>query len=845
MDALLADVRQALRLLRNAPGFSLACITTLALGVGANTAIFSTVDAVLLRPLPYSEPDRLVMVWEDAATIGFPHNTPAPGNYRDWAQLNRSFSGMAATRGASASLTGDGVPEQVIGHGATANFFQVLGVKPMLGRTFTDEEDRARAQVVVLSYGLWQRRYGGDPAIVGRTLLMDGARYDVVGVLPRDFVFRNREIDYWVPIALPPERMAVRDSHFLNVVARLAPDVGLDAARDDMRRVDEILQRQYPDSNRAVRSVLVPIRDELVGNTRVELLVLMAAAAAVLLIACANLASLLLSRAVGRRGELAVRSALGATRAQLVRHMLVEAAVVSLAGGALGVLLAPAGVGVMAQLTPRGFPPQPSSVLDLRLLGFAVGLSVLAGGVFSVAPALQATRTSLIDAMQHGSRSTIGGGGGATRDALVVLQVAAALVLLAGAGLMLRTLANLRALDLGFRSDRLLTLRTTLPRARYADPVKRLAYYDQVVSGVRALPGVEAAAFSSNLPFMTAGNTIWFGIDGRPQRSDEPRDALYRIGTATYLGTLGVRLIEGRALDDRDVAGGPPSVVINETLARTYFPGESALGHRLRFGNLDSPPFTVVGVVADVRERGYVLSPKPGVYLSFAQTPATWALPEDLLVRTTGRPEDLADAVRRTIASVDTDQPVAAVRTMDDILDLDVADRHQQMVLLAAFAALALLLAALGLYGVLAYAVGRRSREFGLRIALGASRASVMRMVVRRGLTLTSAGLAIGIGLAWASTRALQNLLYGVSAADPRTFGGVIVLLAAIAVAACWLPARRAARLDPIAALREARSDRRAAGRMSPDGRRRHKTARPHKAKETEDKRQRRAGHVE
>jgi putative ABC transport system permease protein len=803
MESLIADVRHGLRILRKSPGFTVVVVATIALGIGANTAIFSTVDAVLLRALPYADPDRVVMVWEDASAIGFPRNTPAPANYADWARLNRSFSGVAATRGASASLTGDGVPEQLIGRAVTPNFFPVLGVRPALGRTFTEEEDRARAQVVVISYGLWQRRYGGDPAIVGRGIAMNGTRYDVIGVMPRWFVFRNRDVDYWVPIAFTPQQAAARTSHYLNVVARLAPGVAIDAARDDMRRVDETLQRLYPDANRSLQSVVVPMRDDIVGNTRTELLVLMAAAAAVLLIACANLASLLLSRAVGRRGELAVRSALGATRGRLVRQMIVEATVISAAGGLLGVLLAPAGVGVMAQLTPRGFPPQPSSVLDLRLLAFAAALSAATGVAFSLIPALQAARASLRDALQQGGRAAAGGRGRLTRDGLVVLQVAAALVLLAGAGLMLRTLANLRALDLGFNSDRLLTLRTTLPQTRYADPSTRLAFYDRVIAGVRALPGVEAAAFASNLPFMTAGNTSWLGIDGRPQRPDELRDALLRVGTPSYLATLGVRAVDGRILDERDVAGAPRSVVVNETLARTFFPGRSSLGERLRFGQVDGPLFTIVGVVADVRERGYQLAAKPGVYLSFAQTPDTWALPENLVVRAARRPEDLADAVRRVIAGVDPDQPVAAVRTMDDILDLDVADRQQQMVLLGAFAGLALLLASIGLYGVLSYAVTQRSREFGLRIALGASAASVMRMVVARGLLLTAAGLTIGLALAWAAMRALQNLLYGVSAADPRTFGAVIALLTAIAAVACCLPAWRASHVDPMIALRE------------------------------------------
>jgi len=803
MDALLADLRHGCRLLRRSPGFTLIAVATLALGIGANTAIFSTVDAVLIRALPFADPGRLVIVWEDASAIGFPRNTPAPGNYRDWARLNRSFAGMAATRGATASLTGDGAPEQVIGRAVTPSFFSVLGVAPIHGRAFTEAEDAARAQVVVIGYGLWQRRFGGDPGIVGRTLLMNGSRYDIVGVMPRGFVFVNRNVDYWIPTSFAPDVAVNKNSHYLNVVARLAPGVSLAAARDDMRRVDETMQRLYPEDNRGLRSTIVPIGEELVGDTRVELLVLMAAAVAVLLIACANLASLMLSRAAGRRGELAVRAALGATRGRLVRQMLVEAAIVSLAGGLLGVAVAPAGVGLIAQLTPRGLVEPPASTLDLRLLAFAAVLSIATGVAFSLLPALQTSRASLHDSLQQAARSTAGGRSRLTRDALVVLQVAAALVLLVGAGLMLQTLANLRALDLGFRADHLLTMRTTLPRPRYADPVKRLAFYERVIAEVRALPGVEAAAYASYLPFTTSGNTTWIGIDGRPQQPGETRDALYRVATTDYLRTLGVRAIEGRLLDDRDRAGAPLAVVVNETFARTYWPNGSPMGARLRFGEPDGPLFAVVGVVKDVRERGYQPMMKPGVYLSFAQTPTTWAVPESLVARTRGRPEDLAAAARQIVQRVDPDQPVSALRTMDEIVDLDVADRRLQMMLLGVFASLALLLASIGLYGVLSYAVSQRSREFGLRMALGATAESVTRMVVGRGLSLTAAGVAIGVALAWALTRTMQNLLFGVGAGDPLTFAAVAAMLVAIAFAACYVPARRAARVDPIEALRE------------------------------------------
>src|SRR5262245_37351498 len=803
MDAFLADVRYGFRLLRKSPGFSAVAVLTLALGIGANTAIFSVIDALLIRPLPYANPDRIVMVWEDVWEAGFHRNTPAPGNYNDWLRLNRSFTGIAAARGSTVNVTGDGAPEQIIGRGVTPNFFSVLGVAPVAGRTFTDDENRASAKVVVISYGLWQRRYGGDRTIVGKQLLLNGVAYQVIGVMPRSFVFRNRDVDYWLPISLPPNQINTYTSHFLNVVGRLAPGVTVAAARDDMNRVAEAIRREHPDTNKAIGVTIVPMREDLVGDTRTELLVLMAAAAAVLLIACANLASLLMSRAVGRRGEMAVRAAIGATRWRLVRQMLIEATVFSIVGGALGLALAPLGVTVIAELAPRGFVTQATSLVNLRLLLFTAGISLATGFVFSLIPAIQAARTSLRDAMQQGARGAIGGRGRVARDAMVVAQLAAALVLLVGAGLMLRTLANLHAIDLGFRPDHLLTLRTTLPQAKYSDRTKRLAFYDRVIADVRALPGVVEAGYGETLPFMSAGNTSWFGIEGRPvpPPSDRP-DGLFRPGTGTYLKALGVTTIEGRLLDDRDGPGAPLTVVVNETLARQFFPGQSAVGQRMWFNGLPPavPSYTIVGVIKDVRENGFRAAPRPGYYFTAAQSTAA---PDYLVVRTQGRPEDLAEAVRRIIARVDPDQPVSAVRTMDDIVDADVADRQQHMVLLASFATLALLLASIGIYGVVSFAVAQQSRELGLRLALGASSQSVMRMVLGRGLRLMAAGIAVGIAIAWASTRALQSLLFGVGSTDLRTFAAVIVCLAATAFAACYLPARRAAHLNPIVVLRD------------------------------------------
>jgi putative ABC transport system permease protein len=801
MDAIASDIWQALRLVRKAPGFTAVAIGTLALGIGANTAVFSAVDALLLRALPYADPDGVVMVWEDDPVAGYRRNTPAPGNYTDWARMQRSFAGIAATRGNTVNLTGDGAPEQLIGRLVTPNFFPVLGVQPIIGRNFTEEENATSAPVVLISYGLWQRRFGGDPAITGRTILLNDARREVIGVLPREFVFRNPLVDYWAPISFPPAMAADHGSHFLNVVARLAPGVSVDAADADMKRIAAELGEQFPRSNSRVSAVVVPVKEDLLGNARVELLVLMAASAAVLLIACANLASLLLSRAIGRRGELAIRAALGATRGWLVRQMLVEGLVLSVAGGALGLVIAPAGVGLLAQMAPRGFPAATSSIVDPRVLAFTLAVATMTGVLFSLVPALQAARASLGDTLQQQSRGAGGGRSGFTRDALVVAQVAIALVLLVGAGLMLRTLANLRALEIGFQSDHLLTLRTTLPASRYDTPAKRVDFFDRVLPQVEALPNVRHAGYGSTLPFAETGNSTWFQIEGLSLPPNDPGDVLFRGCSNDYLQTLGVRVVEGRLFDDRDGRDGMPTVIVNETFARTYWPGASALGHRVRF-QPNGRYLTIVGVVRDLRERGYTLSLKSGVYLPLGEAVRTWAQPETLVVRAAGNPVALAETIRRIVDGVDPNQPVSAVRTMDEIIDAGVADRRQQMTLLTSFSTLALLLASIGLYGVLSYAVSQRSRELGLRMALGATPLSVVRLIISRGVALTGAGLCIGVAMAWAGTRAMNNLLYGIRATDAATFAAVAGLLTLVSMAACGLPALRASRVDPIIVLR-------------------------------------------
>jgi len=797
---LYADVRYAFRLLARTPVFTVAAIATLALGIGANTTIFALVQSVLIQPLPYTNPDELVMVWEDGSRFGFPRNTPAPGNYNDWRVRNRSFVDMAATRGGTnASLTVDGPPEQVLGRSVTVNFFSVLGVTPALGRAF-DARDDQNDRIVVISDALWRRRYGADPGIVGRTIVMNDARREVVGVAPQSFVFRNRDIDYWVPIRLPPQFANTRNSHFLEVVARLKPGVAVETADREMKGIAAQLTSEYPDSNRDVGAVALSVREDILGDTRVELLVLMIAAASIVLIACANLASLLLSRAWARRGEYAVRLSLGATRTRLVRQIVTEALCLSVIGGALGLAIPWLTGRLIERLVPVGLHT-PTAVLDWRLLAFAASLSIVTGLLFSLGPALQSSRASTAEALQQNARGAVGTGTtGLFRDGLVVLQVAATVVLLVAAGLMLRTLANLRAIELGFTPERLLTMQVSLPQPKYADETKRNAFFDRVVAGVRAQPGVERAAFGSTLPFQSAGNTQSFTIEGRPEVPGEVRDSLYRVGTSDYLETLGAVVAEGRLIDERDAAGAPRAVVVNQTMARQFLPNQSALGHRIRF-DPEGPSFTIVGVVRNVLERGYEQEDKPAVYVSSAQVGAS---PANLVVRVADDdPLVQAAAVQQVIRSVDPDQPVRLIRSMSDVVSLTVVDRQQHTTLLVAFGALAMLIASIGLYGLLAQSVSTRSREIGLRIALGATAKSVVTMVMSRGIVLTTIGVVVGVFVAWMLTRAMQTLLFGVNAGDPLTFAIVLGLLATVAVIACAIPAIRAARVDPMLVLRD------------------------------------------
>lgn len=803
MQTFLTDLKYGLRLLARSPGFALTAILALALGIGANTAIFSAVDAVLLRPLPYREADRIVMVWEDGTKFGYPRNTPAPANYLDWARQNTVFQSMAATRSRSFNLIGDGNPEQLLARSATTAFFGVMGAQPVLGRSWTAEEDEKNIRVAVISYGLWQRRFGGERSVVGQSVNLSGEKFTVIGVMPRGFAFPDRQVDLWLPASFPPSDLAKRGSHFLNVIARLKPGISAERAQTEMTGIATRLEREYPNTNTGVGAIVVPLKDQIVGDTRIALLILLAAAGCVLCIACSNVANLLLSRATARQREIAVRMAIGAGRNRLIRQLITESLLISLLGGALGLAIAYGGLEILDALIPTGFAATKLS-LDLRVLLFTLGVSVLSGVAFGVFPALQSSRLSLHDALKQGGRSGVGGRSHVFRNGLVITEVALALVLLVSAGLMIQTLVRLQSVDLGFQPDHLMTFRTTLPLLKYKTDADLRGYYARVLERVRAMPGVKAAGFASNLPFTARGNSNGFQIEGQPEPPPgTPTDALYREVTAGYLETIGARLRAGRTIADSDRGNAPYVLVINQFFEKRWFPKGGALGNRISFGRSKDGIiwYTIAGIVEDMKERGVDMDMKPAVYVPVEQSQMPQA--SYLAVRTVNDPTSVVNAVRQAIWAVDREQPIAAVRTMEEIIDLDFASRKQQMLLLAGFAGLALVLASLGIYGVLSYAVTQRTREIGVRMALGASTSSVARMVVRFGLGLTVSGLLIGIALALAATRAMRAVLFGVQSTDAGTYAGVVAVLLTVAFFACYIPARRAASVDPMVALRD------------------------------------------
>jgi putative ABC transport system permease protein len=801
------DLRYGLRTLLKNPGFTIIAVIALALGIGANSAIFSVVNAILLRPLPFKNPEQLVMVWENAAHLGFPKNTPSPPNFLDWQTQNTVFTGMAAMSERSFNLTGIGEPERLDGRRVSANLFDLLGVPAQLGRTFIPDDDRAGTHVVLLSYSLWQRRFGSDPKVIGRAVTLNGESYTVIGVMPRSVhlpSYGNWSDEVWVPIAFTSEELTQRGNHFLNVVARIKPGISLKQAQAEMETIAARLAREYPRYNTRIGAFVTPLHEELVGDIKPALLILLGAVGFVLLIACANVANLLLARAAVREKEIALRLALGASRFRLTRQFLTESVLLALLGGGFGLLLALAGIRVLKAFIPATISQTQTISIDGKVLLFTALIALLTGIVFGLAPAVHVSHSNLNDSLKEGGRdSAASRKGNRVRGLLVIGEVAVSFILLIGAGLLINSFLHLRNLDPGFRTDHLLTMKVDLSELKYPDGQRRTVFFDDVLQRIRPLPGVESVAVAGNLPFTYNGDSMGIAVEGIPDPPpDQWPDVIYRAVGPGYFSTMGIPLIRGRDFTDQDKADSKDVVVIGEKTAQHYWPGQDPIGKRLKPGSTNSkaPWREVIGVVKDVRQNDFIAEPKMQMYFTYRQLKDLAA--NALIVRTSVEPMSLATSIRNAIWAVDKDQPVADIDTMDRIVLEAIARQRFSMLLLGIFAALALTLAAVGIYGVMSYSVAQRTHEIGIRMALGARRADVLTMTVGQGLKLVSAGMVLGLVAAFLLTRVLASLLFGISATDPVTFIGISLVLLAVAILASYVPALRAAKVDPMIALR-------------------------------------------
>jgi predicted permease len=805
LDDLRRDGRYAARALARTPAFTAAAVLTLAIGIGGTTAVVSLIDAVLVRPLPYRDPHRLVMVFEDNSGSGFPQDVVGPLTYGAWAAENDVFESIAAATDFGAVLTGHGEPTRIEARRVTRSFFGVLGAEPLLGRIFTEREDRpGGARVALLSHGLWQRAFGGDTSIVGRDIILNNERHVVIGVMPRGFQFLESYVGLWLPAAFTSEELTNR-ARYITVAGRMKP--GVDRARVHAnletisRRAAE--RRSRDDTWSFTRPVVVPVGDEIVGAARRPLVLLLAAVGAVLLITCANLASLLVARAASRRHEIALRGALGASRNRVIRQLLTESLLLAGMGLAAGSVLARWSFGFLEQLVPPGMTLFAQPELDGRALAAAAVIALGTGLLFGLVPALDVTRPALGDVLKANARTVPGSG---RRSGLVVFEVAMTLVLLVAAGLLLDTFYRLRYTDLGMRPEHVLTLRTPLfPQERYQDPVRRRAFYDRVLESVDRLPGVVAAGYTTSVPLEWKGGTSEFCIEGKPADPAVPQDANHRQVSASYLRAIGTPLRRGRHFDIRDTERSQPVVIVNEMMARRYWPGEDVIGRRMAIDRScdEQRWLTIVGVVADVRQMGLDAPPRPEMYILFQQIDTQpWFAPRDLVVRTSGPPEEMVRAVKEQIHAADPTLAISNVRTLDEVLDEDVAARRVGTTVLLAFAATALLLAFVGIYGVIAYFVAQHIPEMGVRIALGAQARDILQFLVVKGARLALAGVAIGTFAALATARLMASLLHGVSGAGLTICALAGAAMVVLAVAASYLPARRAVSVDPIVALR-------------------------------------------
>jgi len=803
METLLKDVRYGIRSLLKQPAFTAIAVITLALGIAGNTVIFSAVNSLLVKPLAFPELDRMVAIWEARLSQGVERNEVTMADYLDWRKQNQTFEQMGLYRWWSANLTGVEPPERIQGFLVSTNFLDVTGVKPFIGRAFSAEEDQpGKDAVVILNYGLWQRRFGGDANIVNKTVSLNGVKRTIIGVLPKEFNYPSG-MDVMAPLALTPELASNRDNHTYYVLGRLKQNVSLPLAQTDLSTIAARLEKDYPQANTGHGVVVYPIVEDTVRFYARALWVLMGAVGFVLLIACANVANLTLARSSTRQREIALRLALGASRSRIIRQLLTESVMVALIGGALGVLIAYWGIDAMRAANPgeaaKFAPGWEHLGINFPVLVFTLGVSVLSGALFGLAPAWQASKPDLNDALKEGGRTT--SSSHRLRNALVVCEVALALMLLVSAGLLLRSFLSLLNTDPGFNSTNLLTMKLVLPAAKYKDDQARAAFYSELLNRIRVLPGVESVAAVNYLPLGGSNSSDIFLIEGLPEPPPgQEFIGRYRVCTPDYFQTMGIPILKGRAFTEQDKVDAPRVVIVNETLAQRYWPNQDPINKRMRFtGPLEKNPWIqVVGVVKDVK-HALSLPMSSDYYLP--QNQDTWSSMV-LVAKTKTEPMSMAAPIRQQVWAIDKDEPVFDVRTMQQVRALSVALYSFSSVTLTIFAAVALILSAVGIYGVMAYVVTQRTHEIGIRMALGARSRDVLRLVVRHGMTLALIGVGVGLGGAWALTRFMSSLLVGVSPTDAVTLSAVSLCLISIALIACYLPARRATKVDPLVALR-------------------------------------------
>jgi putative ABC transport system permease protein len=798
---MLNDFRYALRQLIKAPSFTIVAILTLALGIGACTAIFSVVNTVLLRPLDYPDPDRLVIIRETQLPK-FPEFSVSPPNYIDWEKQAKSYEYLAATTSASLNLTGEGEPQRLIGLKATAHYFDVYGVKPILGRMLLPEEDAVgKNHVVVLSYGFWQRVFGGARDVAGRSVQLNGEPYQIVGVAPYGFGAASK-VDVWTAMAFTPSQTAndARGGHYISVIGRLKPGVTFEQAKAEMEVIAAQLAKQYPDPQKGWGIFMMPMQDYSVRDVKPVLYTLLGAVGCVLLIACANLANLLLARATARHREISIRAALGAGRGRLIRQLLIESVVLAMCGGIAGVILARWGLDALLALAPTNLPRISEIHLDPAVLIFSLALSILTGLLFGIAPAWLAARADVNEALKQGTRgSTEGGARGRLRSALVVIEVTFALVLLGGAGLLARSFMQLANVDPGFIPENATLMRLSLPQKKYGEDAQQIAFATALLERIKNLPGVQAVGITHSMP-LVGDYVLGFNIEGRPHidPADLPSTNYYSV-TPDYFRAMGIRLIRGRIFTPQDDSKAPRVAIINETMARQFFPNEDPIGKRINITNGPDTWRQIIGIVGDIKQYGVDKATSAQSYEPFAQVPFTSL---NVVIRTKGSPAALLGALRPAVYAVDKDQPVGQIRPLEEIVADSISRQRFAMTLLTVFSAVALVIAAVGIYGVMAYNVVQRTGEFGIRMALGAQQRDVLRLVLAQGGKLIGLGLAIGLLATLGASRAMGSMLFNTSAYDPLTLFSITLLLGAVALIACFFPANRATKVNPIEALR-------------------------------------------